>query len=188
MENYRTFVGVPVKVGEEFLRAREELIQTLEGERISWVDPHRYHVTLRFIGETRIAAVKAIGQSLKKHVEIPGRSVVKMDRPGSFGPRKKPRVVWVGFEENGLFEKLKTGVDHALTECGFPTVDQPFRAHLTLGRVRSLKETGRFYRTIESMQDCFSHSVIIERLVFYRSELGKGGPVYTPLDELVFRD
>jgi len=28
----------------------------------------------------------------------------------------------------------------------------------------------------------------MERLVFYRSELGKGGPVYTPLEELVFRD
>jgi 2'-5' RNA ligase len=94
----------------------------------------------------------------------------------------------VGIKKTGLFETLKTGVDLALSECGISPVEQPFRAHLTLGRVRSLKDIQRFYTTIESMRESFSHRVLLDRLVFYRSELGSGGPVYTPLEELVFRD
>ncbi len=188
MEIYRTFVAVPVKVGGTFLKARDKLIASLDGERISWVDRSRFHVTLRFIGETEAAAVKAIGDSLKEHVKVPQVTKLRFDRVDCFGPRKKPRVVWVGFEDSGLFESLKREVDQALEACGITASDQPFRAHLTLGRVRSVKDLQRFYQVIEGVKDNFREEVFPDKLVFYRSELGTGGPRYTPLTKLGFRD
>lgn len=95
MEKYRTFIAVPLRVGEEFLHARAALMERLSGDRISWVNPERYHVTLKFLGDT------------------------------------------------SLFENLKKEVDCALESFGIPPVDQPFRAHLTLGRIRSLKDQAR---------------------------------------------
>ncbi len=38
------------------------------------------------------------------------------------------------------------------------------------------------------MQDRFCEEVMLYKMIFYRSELGKGGPVYTPLYQMEFRD
>ena len=96
--------------------------------------------------------------------------------------------MWVGFGNEGIFHQLKDSVDRALEECGISRQDQPFRAHLTLGRIRSVKDTQRLNGVIEEFTDRFREEVLIDRLVFYRSELGSGGPVYTPLKVLEFSD
>lgn len=186
MEFYRTFIAVPVHVGGDFLLAREALMKRLSRERVSWVDPDRYHVTIRFLGDTSPELLEAIGNAMQKMVKIPVAGVLNLQELGSFGPRKKPRVVWVGFNDASLFEKLKTEVDLALESCGIPPVDQAFRAHLTLGRVRSLKDLHGYYEVINSMKDHFSMKVAADCLVLFRSELGSGGPVYTPLKEIRF--
>ncbi len=111
-----------------------------------------------------------------------------MGHSGSFGPRKKPRVVWVGFEDSSPFEMLREEVEAALAICGIRAADQPFRPHLTLGRVRGLRDLQRYYGVIDSMKDQFSGKIMADRLVFYRSEPGTGGPVYSPLEELLFSD
>ncbi len=185
---FRTFIGVPAGVGEQFLQAREELISALHDERISWVSPDLYHVTIRFLGDTEIRLVKEIGGALRKHVKQPGKSLVQLHRLGSFGPPKKPRVVWVGFEGTQVFESLRQGVDRALGACGFLPAEQSFRAHLTLGRIRSLHDIRKFYRIIEERKDAFTGTMHLERMVFYRSVLGNGGPVYTPLEVMEFGD
>ena len=187
MKYFRTFIGLPVKVGERVLEARRELMESLSGERISWVDPERYHITLRFLGDTKITAIDEIGKALYEKVNIPEKLHVPFAQTGSFGPRKRPRVIWIGFGNTAMFASLKFDVDSALKECGIAPVDQPFRAHLTLGRVRSLKDLKGYYDAIEAMKDRFNELVLFDKLVFYRSELGSGGPVYIPLYQMEFR-
>ncbi len=127
MEIYRTFIGIPVKVDGKFLETRSEMMEMLGGERISWVDPDNFHVTIRFIGDTKTDRVQLIGNVLEDTVTIPERRETSLGTAGSFGPRKKPRVVWVGFEETGFFQALKTEVDRALELCGIPVPDYPFQ-------------------------------------------------------------
>ena len=81
---------------------------------------------------------------------------------------------------------MKIQVDRALESCGIPLPDHPFRPHLTLGRVRALKDLGLFHSTIGKMKDRFSGSVLLEKLILYRSELGSGKRVYTPLEQFDF--
>ena len=188
MEFYRTFIGLPVKVGNVVLQARTEMMQSLSDERISWVDPERYHITLRFIGDTEIATVEKIGHALQKGMVLPEKSFIRLSRTDSFGPKNNPRVIWVGFENNTMFEKLKLRLDNLLLNCEIPIPDQPFRAHLTLGRVRSLKDLNEFYNVVATMKDRFNEAVLIDRLVFYRSELASKGPIYTPLSTMDFKD
>lgn len=188
MEIYRTFIGIPVEVDREFLRAREEMIARLEGERISWVDPGRYHLTLRFIGETRISMVGKIGRALRQIPDLPKKTRLRLGDPGSFGPRARPRVVWAGLEDGGMLPGLKARVDRVLKGCGMPPPEQPFRAHLTLGRIRSLKNLEGYYDTLHAMSGRYQSEVLLDRLVFYRSELTGEGPLYTPLEVLEFKD
>ena len=183
---YRTFIGLPFRVDQGFLEARKDLISGLAGERISWVDPERYHVTLRFLGDTKQDLIEEIGNCLQVGITVPGRTKVELHALGSFGPRKRPRVLWVGFEEPVFFELMKSQVDLALQRCGILPPEQPFRAHLTLGRVRSLKNVTEYYNTIQRMAQKFQGSVLLEKLVFFRSILGPGGPDYQVLDEIRF--
>ena len=184
---YRTFIGLPLRVEQGVLQARHLLMTALEGERISWVDPDRYHVTLRFIGDTKMSEVKEIGRALHAGVNIPERTSLEITGLASFGPRKRPRVIWVGFEQTDFFELLKREADRVLKVCGIPAAEQPFRAHLTLGRVRSLQNLQRYYKTIEEMNQRFRSTVIFEKLVFFQSILGPCGPEYHVLDEILLR-
>jgi 2'-5' RNA ligase len=184
--NFRTFIGLPLRLEQDMLQARADLITAFEGERISWVDPVRYHVTLSFIGDTKVSSVKEIGNALHSGVTIPMYTRLELTGLASFGPGKKPRVIWVGFEQTDFFELLKCEVDRVLEGCGISLDEQPFMAHLTLGRVRSLQNLQRYYKTIEEMNLQFCGSVIFEKLVFYRSILGRGEPEYHALDEIRF--
>ena len=183
---YRTFVGIPVTVDREVYRLRTQLMEALAEERISWVNPLNFHVTLRFLGDTDIGLIPKIGEALHKELELPEKTSQQLKGPGSFGPRKKPRVIWLGFDQEESFQSIRSGTDQALEKCGWPLCDQPFRPHLTLGRVRSLKDSNRFYEIIEQMKETFIGRAEVDRLVFYRSELGKNGPIYTPLNEMRF--
>jgi 2'-5' RNA ligase len=189
MENqyYRTFIGLPVQVGTDLLEARHELITSLEGERISWVDPKRFHITLRFLGDTRLCDVDRIGRALKEGEFMPHTTSVPVTGLGSFGPRKKPRVIWIGFGLKEWFSGLKDGVDSMLEECGFPKQDPPFTAHLTLGRIRSLRDLSRYYEIMEGMEAKSYKAVWFDRLIYYRSILGSRGPEYSKLEEILFR-
>lgn len=183
---YRTFIGLPLRVEHPFLQARGRLKEILRDERISWTNPLQYHVTLRFIGDTERSDIKRIGETLLDGVPVPEQINLEITGLGSFGPRKRPRVIWVGFENSSFFSLLKQQVDQTLEFCGIPLVDQPFRAHLTLGRVRSLKNVERYYNAIEEMNQYFKGSVRFDRLVFFRSILGSHGPEYQVLEEMPF--
>jgi 2'-5' RNA ligase len=187
MEIYRTFVALPVRVSEKVRRVVEEMKGSLANERISWVDPGLYHITLRFIGDTSADRVRQIGEALGN--QISSRQFrLSMTQPGSFGPRKRPRVVWIGFEQSPFISSLVEKTEGVLIGCGLPRSEQPFRAHLTLGRVRDLKDLARYYRTIAELQDRDLGDVSIDRLVYYRSVLGPAGPVYTPLSQIIFKE
>ena len=188
MKYLRTFIALPLKVNNHFLKSREEMMQKLANERISWVDPGRYHVTIRFLGDTPPEELEMLRHSMRESISVPAKTRVRLDHVGSFGPRKKPRVIWIGFEDSLFFESLRDEVDKALEDSGIMLDSQAFRAHLTLGRIRALKDIKGYYEVIESMKDCFSGEILSDRLVYYKSELGSGGPVYTSLEELIFPD
>jgi 2'-5' RNA ligase len=187
MQYYRTFLALPVKAGADLLEIRKELRYALEDERISWVDPTRFHVTLRFLGNTRIEDVERISRALKEDEFRPDARVVSMCSLGSFGPRKKPRVIWVGFDCEEWFKEVKEGVDELLEELGFPRQETPFTAHLTLGRVRSLRDPARYREVLQEMKTRICETVCFDRLVYYRSILGSDGPEYMPLENISFR-
>jgi 2'-5' RNA ligase len=184
---YRPFIGLPLQVDQPFLRARDSLMEALGGERISWTQPENYHVTLRFLGDTEPSAVEKIAEALRAGVDVPRQKHLEIAGLGSFGPRKRPRVLWLGFENQDIFQELRQQVDRVLKWCGIPLEEQTFRAHLTLGRIRSLNNPDAYYHTVRAMEQDFYGPVLLDRLIFFRSILGTSGPEYHVLEELLFR-
>jgi 2'-5' RNA ligase len=181
---YRTFIALPVQVGADLLELRRRLMQDLEAERISWVEPGRFHVTLRFLGDTHLNEVDKISRALKQGMLRADAEEIPVKGVGSFGPRKNPRVIWIGFGNEAWFQGLKEEVDAFLEEQGFSRPDQLFTPHLTLGRIRSLRILSRYYQIMEGVKGQIFDPVWIKHLVYYRSILGAGGPEYSKLKEI----
>lgn len=187
MDFYRTFIALPVEAGEKTRRIIREMRHSLAGERISWVEPDRFHITLRFLGDTPAGLVKEIARELRKGIRSDTFPLF-MSEPGSFGPAKHPRVLYIGWKPSERLESVHQLTEQVLAGCGVEPDAQPFRAHLTLGRIRGLKDPVRFHRVIERFRGEDPGEILVDQLVYFRSDLLPGGPVYTPITRVKFMD
>ena len=184
-EYYRTFIGLPVTVDLDFIKARDSVMARLIGERISWVKPRNYHITLRFLGDTALPVVQEILGALED-MSFPDALPAEVFGPKLFGPNKKPRVIWTGFRQDEGFRRLRKEVDRVLEELGHFHSSEQFTPHLTLGRIRSLKDPEMLRSVISDPENVFEGRAETGSVVFYRSILGTAGPEYRRMGEWKF--
>ena len=182
---YRTFIALPVRATMELLQLTEGLRRSLPDEHISWVRPENYHFTLRFLGATPADQVAIIGEALKSGIHS-GAFTLRLTGPGSFGPRKRPKVLFIGVAPSPELEKVYVQVEQIIKECGWPPADRPFRAHLTLGRVRRLNNVAALEDALRQFSGAARGTHLMDRLVYFRSVPGPSGPVYSALKEVLF--
>jgi RNA 2',3'-cyclic 3'-phosphodiesterase len=107
------------------------------GDGISWVKPANLHYTLRFLGELEERRAEAACRAAAQAVIGLAPFAAALGAPGAFPDFRRPRVLWIGLDAGREpLELLARSLDEALRREGFGPPDKPFRAHLTLGRVR----------------------------------------------------
>lgn len=179
----RLFIALPLK--EHVKDQLDKLTATLKrhGGSVKWVKADNIHLTLRFLGETEENLVEKIkehiDEAVKSHRQVP-TSITTL---GGFPNLNRPRVIWVGIEENiEALRKMARDIEHRMRDLGFEKEKKPFKAHLTLGRVRHPKGlenlTGFMsdYR-LEEMP------LLFDRVVLFKSTLTPQGPIYDRLHE-----
>ena len=124
-------------------QARQTLDRTIReladttGRQVRWADPKGIHLTLKFLGNIPSnragELLEAVEESCRDHSPF---SLV-LSGLGMFPNRERPRVLWAGVG-GGLdaLASLQDVVETAMTGAGFQREPRPFRAHLTIGRVR----------------------------------------------------
>ena len=133
----RTFLAVfpPASVQQDLAEALERLRQP--GEGVSWVRAQNLHYTLRFLGEVEEARIPAVTHAARDAVRGAASFRLALGGAGAFPDFRRPRVLWIGARQGGeALELLAKSLQEALRRQGFGRADQPFRAHLTVGRVR----------------------------------------------------
>jgi RNA 2',3'-cyclic 3'-phosphodiesterase len=99
------------------------------------------HVTLHFFEELPAERIPAVVDAMSEAALAVGPFELEVRGVGAFPTSQRPRVVWAGVG-NGSAE-LSALVNHlrtALSTRGFPTERRPFVPHLTLARIRSLRD------------------------------------------------
>ncbi len=138
----RLFIAVDLSetIREEAARVAAELAEALgPGARraVAWVAPGNMHLTVRFIGETDGRTAEAVAA----RVAAPfAQSAFRLavGGLGAFPRSGPPRVIWLGLPEgaDGL-SRLHDEIEARLDGLAVEREDRPFRAHLTLGRVKA---------------------------------------------------
>ena len=186
MTTYRLFIAaeLPTTVRAELARAQEQLRRG--NPPVKWVAPPAIHLTLRFLGETDVALLPALGTVLRTALAGNPRMMLQLTSAGAFPNMRRPSVVWAGVGgSTAAIERAAAAIEAQVAALGFPREPRPFRAHLTLGRVRRESTPAQLERlgeAIRSLPPLAPTAWMVERVVLLRSELHGSGPIYTELD------
>jgi len=133
------------------------------------------HSTLKFLGETDKA--DEIEETLKKVRFNPYKT--KLDKIGVFPNENHINVIWAGIKPEEETIKLKKEIDNALKDFKFKD-DFDFHPHLTLARVKFIKDKTKFKELLHSLKTENSEFEVKE-FKLIKSELTPEGPEYTDL-------
>jgi len=182
----RAFIAIkiPPSLHEKLHRQMESLRARLGRNLVRWVVPENIHLTLKFLGDTPVAKLDRLKEILAielAHFQPFDTSVEKM---GVFPNFSRPRVIWVGVEDNGKLPSLQRSVERAASQIGSAPEKRRFSAHLTLGRVRqSIRSEGRdqIRRVIEEKSDLKVGGIHVDTIHLFQSELKPKGAVHRSL-------
>ena len=158
------------------------------GDSISWVKPDNLHYTLRFLGELDERRVEAVRRAAAQAVIGLAPFAAVLGTPGAFPDFRRPRVLWIGLDEGREpLELLARSLDEALRREGFGPPDKPFRAHLTVGRVREGAGHGGGEAAGRLAGERAPGRFTVGALTVVHSTLDPRGSIYRPLGEYPLR-
>jgi 2'-5' RNA ligase len=103
---------------------------------VRWVPAERIHLTVKFLGEHPEGAVNPLIDALDRIASQYDPILMELGGLNAFPNLRQPRVVWLGVRADPKLELLHHDVETACGELGHLMEGRPYRAHVTLGRVR----------------------------------------------------
>jgi 2'-5' RNA ligase len=178
MPTFRAFIALylPTNLKQYCGQLNQSYARQVPDRAVRWVKPEVMHLTLRFLGDTPEAKLPALQAALDQVAATHTRFALQLDRLGCFPNERRPRVIWAGMQgDTEAAAILKTALDAALNPLGWEKENQPFRAHLTLGRVKHSHRQIRlpFGAALEPIP------IPVDALHLVESELRPDGPRYT---------
>jgi 2'-5' RNA ligase len=147
---------------------------------VKWVTPENLHITLRFFGELppdRLESAASLVRALDGNFEP---LATQWETLGAFPSTSRAQVIWMGLADpEGRLKNFAREIDARVREAGFGKADKPFRAHVTLGRVRRDRKV-RWPAPGEGLTSPGA-PFSIRAVVLFKSTLTGEGPIYTPL-------
>ena len=144
------------------------------------VPPANWHVTLRFLGRTDEVAYQRVLGALAE-ADLGGPFPLSFGGLGAFPRAARATVLWLAVERGAdRLEELAAVSEAAAQGAGFAAEDRPFHPHVTLSRVRPHQDL----RPLIERMPAFPLVLPVDRLVVYRSHLGRGGAKYEELESV----
>ena len=179
----RLFAALKIHPDAEFLADYHELKENLRHEQIKWVEDNNIHITLKFFGDTEERKIPGICSVLKKRASATSFFDLHLTGLGIFGSSYAPKVIWVGIEPYSEVGALMKNIHADLKTIGFESDRQNLVPHLTLGRIKFLRDKIIFSHTIAHWKNIASSPFRIGEIVLFESILHREGPEYIALEK-----
>lgn len=178
----RAFLAFEVAepVVANLLMAEEDLRKT--GADVGTVGRENIHFTVRFFGDIPETATEEldamIGRLVLESLDITVRGI------GVFPDLRRPRVVWAGVapEDVAKMVRLSASIIKAVEGVGRPE-ERPFHPHITLGRVRSPRNTETLATFVQQKQSQDFGRTRLDKLKLKSSVLTPKGAIYSDVRE-----
>lgn len=185
-ERIRCFIAIEMsqEIRRLLERIEDELQRTISG--VKWVKPDNIHLTLKFLGSIEKETVDKIKEILSQIAQDIKSFKIKLSLPGAFPSPGRARVIWIGVEEGKESSRLANIIEERLAPLGIEKESRAFHPHLTLARVKFLKDKS-------SVENAFTHlkvpqtEMTASKVTLFQSTLTREGAIYTLLHEADFK-
>ncbi len=178
----RTFIAVDIPPNDTVTGLLRDIRSGLKGEKIKWTLPSQFHITLQFLGDTETSDIKNINYCIEEITKKFNPFTLKVGGPGVFKNMSNPRVFWLDIQTSSTIGELKMQLDKSIEIFGYKPDSRPFKPHLTIGRIKNIKDTENLSHIIERYKNAIFQEIVIDHVVFYESILKKEGPEYVVLE------
>ena len=181
----RTFIAIelPAKIIDGLKEIQDELKDGTN--KVTWVKPENIHLTIKFLGDIAADKIDSIAGLLESAAAKSHSFDISVKGVGSFPTIDNPRVLWVGIEESNVnLAALYNNIEDALSVIGFAKEDRPFKPHLTLGRIKFLKDRKGLKEWIERFKDITLGQYMVDSICLFQSMLTPEGAVHIKLEKI----
>jgi 2'-5' RNA ligase len=173
----RAFLAV--ELSEEVLKGCGRLAG--EGKRrfpgLRWVRPENLHLTLRFLGDISEERAGSMREGVLAIARAHDPLSFRVGPPGSFGPWRAPRTLWLGIDAGA--EALGTLAGRLESTLG-PASGRPFQPHLTVARNPRGEPTAGWEALVAEC-GLIGLWTTAAHITLYSSLLRPQGPVHAPV-------
>lgn len=166
---------------ENIVKVQEEFKNT--NNNVKYVEEENLHFTLKFFGDIdkdKIFEVKNCILKVLNEINFKDNfsNEISIKGLGTFPNKNYMKVLWVGCENSEFITKLHDALDLEFKKIGFK-LDKQFKTHITIGRIRNLKDKNEFKSKIEKLENFEIGNMNIEKISLKISELTPKGPIYS---------
>jgi 2'-5' RNA ligase len=177
---------IALELPEELKKNIYVCIEKMKAARadVKWVRTENLHLTLKFLGDTAEELLKSINERLISLAKAHDRFYFHISGAGVFPNVKYPRVVWLGVHDSEEIIKLQHDIEESMAGLGFKRDGKQFTPHLTIGRVRSLRNTGALMKELATLKEVDFGKIEVVNITLMKSELKPGGAEHFKLSEI----
>ena len=179
MEKARSFFAVNLNPEiKEYLTSLQGHLNVPES-KIKWVEKNNLHLTMKFLGYISLKETELI-KSILKEISSGYRSFfIKLSSNiGIFPTYRMPRIIWVGVKEGAdQLSELYNSIETVLRKEGFLEENKEFSSHITIGRVKLIKDKSNFIQILNRIK-ISNLSQEVRSIDFMESKLTPNGPIY----------
>lgn len=179
----RIFIAIKTEPEAALQRIYVSLRSALGNEKIAWVNPDNIHLTLAFLGDIDEDRIKVAGIVLKQKCTGFGEFIIRLSGTGVFRNMADPRVLWIGIENTDRLIELNNKITNGLKDTGFKIEDRIFNPHITIGRIKFIKNSETLKSATGRYHNKFIQEVPVREVILYESILKPTGPVYRPVSK-----
>lgn len=153
-------------------------------EKIKWVERENLHITAKFLGDSDRKILAKSFQEISSYFTDKKKIEFEISLKGIFPSLNSPKVLWLGTKtENNEFTEYANIIENILAAYGFQKEKRGFKAHLTLGRVREIRDLQVFLKEWETL-GLPENKFLCDKIVLFESQLTQYGPVYKKINSI----
>ncbi len=151
---------------------------------IRWAKPENLHITLQFLPEVRANDIERLIKEVRSKLENFSVSTrVDLENLQIFPNPFRPRVIVLTVTQQSFLAELSALIGRGIVNAAYEIENRPFKAHLTLGRIKHVQDTN-----LSFLNECKPQAITgmeIGEVVLFRSEPRPDGSSYIPMERII---
>jgi len=177
----RLFLAVNIPYSDSIKDVVEDWHDVLFFERVSWVNKDNIHTTLIFLGDTAAENVPVICDEMREIADDFNCFECDIKSAGMF-KNSRGATLWLGLKNIDELTALQKRIVERLAEKGVEFDKKAFKPHLTLGRIKELRDKFLVDELIREYKKASVETIEVNEFVLMESQLKQEGPEYKEIE------